>query len=106
MRGGFNAGQVKLLVLHGLYFNVSNVAACVCNMPSSNCIMRCFVELHVPNVFGQCLNDRIFVKRRFLLYLCLLLEVLDVESKHAQRPDYGYPNEPREMCGRLGAAHI
>ena len=38
--------------------------------------MRCFVELHVPNVFGQCLNDRIFVKRRFLLYLCFTILVI------------------------------
>ena len=38
--------------------------------------MRCFVELHVPNVFGQCLNDRIFVKRRFRLYLCFIILVI------------------------------
>ena len=35
--------------------------------------MRCLVELHFPNFFGQCLNARIFVKRRFLLYLIYIL---------------------------------
>ena len=39
-------------------------------MSSSNCSIRCLVELHLPNFFGQCLNDRTFVKRRFRLYPC------------------------------------
>ena len=38
--------------------------------------MRCLVELHFPNFFGQCLNARIFVKRRFLLYLCFTIFVI------------------------------
>ena len=35
--------------------------------------MRCLVELHFPNFFGQCLNDRTFVKRRFRLYPCCII---------------------------------
>ena len=65
-----------LLVLHGLYFYVSIVVACVCHMSSSNCSIRCLVELHLPNFFGQCLNARTFVKRRFLLYLCFIILVI------------------------------
>ena len=48
----------------------------MCHISSSNRSICCLVELHFPNFFGQCLNDRTFVKRRCRLYLCFTILVI------------------------------
>ena len=73
--GAWWTSNAQWLVLHGLYFYFY-LCCCVCHMSSINLSLRRLVELHFPNFFGQCLNERTFIKRRRRLYLNFAILVI------------------------------
>ena len=72
MRGGFNA----ILRIACPYATPNLQIGMVFEIDKGTRVRRsmiCLVDLHFPNFFGQCLNDRTFVKRRSRLNPCCII---------------------------------